>query len=882
MIRQLVLAVVAASTVQCGGTDPIDWPTLTDIFHSWATQGSYSWLDRSVIALYDQMRLQGRTVATEPCALGWFAAVLAAVGMTVPDETLVFAVHDVGLLGAYESFSTEAWDEVADSMFGRPIFALLSSFSRRAQTVCPSLAAGEDPDPSYLVCVVEKTTRPVRIGGSGAGWCHASLQGPEVLELLSAGWGAAVGDKPTVRLSAAALGYFMLDQSEGCAEAEAVAYLAAVLAGEVARTEGLRLAQQAIGGLGFVRAVLTRWPLWELWEAVSALHGGRSRVTVTSCLTFAPCPRSVPFYVAQRSPLPEACPQSLVTTQYAGGVLSILLPEGVDPSSVAVEIMDVSLVRQRLRVHEAEDFAGWGQRTIAKTVTVAIQLPLTLGVEGIRVRSDLHDSAEVHIAPQRRSHFAARHLGFRAPRPPSIYLLILESASAAAFHAYNPATVASWSSLGYLSVSFPRFHALLGGTPENMMPALSGFAYDERLNTLRRSSWDCEAVRQGVPSERMLWNVLKHRGYVTGFGATGCNGIVGTRYCERWMAEFDHVAPSLELDANCRSQNEWAESFTAGKGCIGGRRPHDHLLTYMEGFFQAYEDAPTFAYAHLETAHEFPQGLQLLDTRLAEHLKVLAALPEGARPMVILAGDHGPPRDCDQRTPLVQFLIPPEMASGPMQAGFDNLKSNQYRLASWFDVYSTVIHLATAAPRFQSVSAPPRWDTRGHATRSLLEPLPVNRTCEQAGIPEWQCGCSQGWVEWCPASEATLQGFVNGALKRVNEMMRDTLASLHEPRSRCPELTLVEFEACEAQVSGFRGISDGAESGEGIIRVRFTTGKKMRYEMYAYLVFDSRNGGLSMRPRELFNFNPLSLYRPHEACTPVGVDPAYCPCGIVE
>merc|ERR1711915_45249 len=64
-----------------------------------------------------------------------------------------------------------------------------------------------------------------------------------------------------------------------------------------------------------------------------------------------------------------------------------------------------------------------------------------------------------------------------------------------------------------------------------------------------------------------------------------------------------------------------------------------------------------------------------------------------------------------------------------------NLKSNQDKLVSNFDLHLTI-------KRFLNKSYQPHFPVNSHRSPiPLIEPIPTNRTCAEAGVPEHYCAC---------------------------------------------------------------------------------------------------------------------------------------------
>lgn len=104
-------------------------------------------------------------------------------------------------------------------------------------------------------------------------------------------------------------------------------------------------------------------------------------------------------------------------------------------------------------------------------------------------------------------------------------------------------------------------------------------------------------------------------------------------------------------------------------------------------------------------------------------------------------------RITEHKAPFLALLLPPWVeARYPGAAAA--LRANEQRLASHYDLYTTLQHLLhlgeSDAPLPQQY---PAWREAGNVTAavrwgvSLLDELPAGRTCDDAGIPAEWCGC---------------------------------------------------------------------------------------------------------------------------------------------
>jgi hypothetical protein len=92
----------------------------------------------------------------------------------------------------------------------------------------------------------------------------------------------------------------------------------------------------------------------------------------------------------------------------------------------------------------------------------------------------------------------------------------------------------------------------------------------------------------------------------------------------------------------------------------------------------------------------------------------------------------------EERLPLDWIVLPQWFIKKNLKQAY-TLAMNQDKLTSHFDTYATLKHLLQVP-----FSAPYQNDrTIG---RSLFEPIPVDRTCQEAGIADQWCVCLR-WKE---------------------------------------------------------------------------------------------------------------------------------------
>ena len=155
------------------------------------------------------------------------------------------------------------------------------------------------------------------------------------------------------------------------------------------------------------------------------------------------------------------------------------------------------------------------------------------------------------------------------------------------------------------------------------------------------------------------------------------------------------------------------------------------------------------------TAHDVIGYARYLDDPLYMTLTKLSAKQFLNNTILVLASDHGMAYGTYSRTnagsiesrmPLLYFVFP-EWFFKRFSKAIENMKTNTMRLTSAFDLHETLLDLADLRSiTDQALETRERtrtWTSKMKKSRgqSLFLPVPVNRTCELAGIPDEWCIC---------------------------------------------------------------------------------------------------------------------------------------------
>lgn len=184
--------------------------------------------------------------------------------------------------------------------------------------------------------------------------------------------------------------------------------------------------------------------------------------------------------------------------------------------------------------------------------------------------------------------------------------------------------------------------------------------------------------------------------------------------------------------------------------CLGGVPAHEPLMEYERAFLTNYGGrVRSLSWTVYLEGHEPSfRSMGSLDAPLASHLMRLRAAGRSESTVILLLSDHGihygtyydgsAAGPLEHAMPLLFALVPnavlrtyPQMATA--------LEANRKRLISPFDLHATLLQLLT----YPALPDLPDWSSAGMRLRpkSILESVPADRSCEDAGVPEGVCPC---------------------------------------------------------------------------------------------------------------------------------------------
>jgi len=204
--------------------------------------------------------------------------------------------------------------------------------------------------------------------------------------------------------------------------------------------------------------------------------------------------------------------------------------------------------------------------------------------------------------------------------------------------------------------------------------------------------------------------------------------------------------------------------------CLGPEYIVDHLFNYLFDFTVEYQENPKFALLWSNSfSHKDSNGPSALDDKYVTFFDKIKELGVYESSLIVFLSDHGARFGDFRQThvgwmeemlPFIFFRFP-EWWKKENPQKYKNLQSNSDKLTSPYDLYLTLRDALEGESKEGTPSCP--------NCRSLLTPIPWDRSCDDAGIPfEW-CTCQQH-IE-IEKNKKVIQNGAPHIVNKINEML---------------------------------------------------------------------------------------------------------------
>ncbi|KHN79853.1 hypothetical protein Tcan_07595 [Toxocara canis] len=341
------------------------------------------------------------------------------------------------------------------------------------------------------------------------------------------------------------------------------------------------------------------------------------------------------------------------------------------------------------------------------------------------------------------------------------------------------------ASLLRLQLNFVGYNIVGDGTPQAFIPILTGKT-EEELPLTRKRFKNANYVDLVYP---FVWKNFSDAGYITLYAEDAA--AIGT---------FTYRLKGFKnqpTDHYTRTFFQKAERMLKSMNCVGSVPLHKDWFRYASEFMHRYnKTTPKFLLAfHSLLSHDNINLVQVADADTADHLRKLHKSGALDNAVVIVMADHGHrfaqfrgthQGQLEERLPFFAISLPKKFRDSERgRLAWQNLKANKGRLTTPFDIHATLLDILHW-PNQETLK------TTGSVSQrslSLFRPVPISRTCAQAGIePHW-CTC----LNWESAMDNTEQLNITHMLAKA---IVQTLNSFTKPeRKLCAPLKLASVES---------------------------------------------------------------------------------------
>ncbi|XP_043648860.1 uncharacterized protein LOC122617190 [Drosophila teissieri] len=404
-------------------------------------------------------------------------------------------------------------------------------------------------------------------------------------------------------------------------------------------------------------------------------------------------------------------------------------------------------------------------------------------------------------------------------------------------------------------------------TLPNLLALLTGNAEEKaKLNgRFRRSGF--------IDKLKYIWQLFKQNGYMTAFGED--SGKINA---------FDNHNPGFKkqpvdyylrnfivaLESILKTRREFGNVF-----CLGRKLAFKYLSDFAMQFMQRFQNAaPVFGIFWSNSfTHEDFLGATALDQVFLEYLLLCDKLGFLDRSIVIVLSDHGYKNGVsrqrsksgylEERLPIMFIHVPPWFRMRYPQY-VENLKINQNRLSSSFDLHLTLHHLLQLNATSMADFSPKLQASQCKSCQSLFFQLPYDRNCSQAGIGEKWCSCE-------PTETVTNQVLIKKVAREVVRHMNEHLRNRNLTKL-CQNYTLKKVLYMDGKLAP---TDDSLEDDQlHTYIITFDTNPTSAH-FEATVQWNMERNTLTMNMDEL---SRLESYDKHSKCTRDPIVKKYCIC----
>ncbi|XP_049303312.1 uncharacterized protein LOC125776225 [Bactrocera dorsalis] len=379
-------------------------------------------------------------------------------------------------------------------------------------------------------------------------------------------------------------------------------------------------------------------------------------------------------------------------------------------------------------------------------------------------------------------------------RKPSILLVGIDSMSRINLRRTMPLT-AKYLDISEEWIEFHGYNKVGDNTFPNLMPLLT--SYNESMADEKCKPTTVGGLNQ--PICNFIWNNFKQAGYITAYSEdVGCINTFNYKKIGFEHPPTDYYLRPMTLGIEKALKVESKDGLPY---CVGRRHYADYIFDSALQFANVFTEQHTFGLFWMNSfSHNAFDTAATMDLKVLEYLKKFKSEGVLERSIVLFLSDHGvrwgslmklKSGFLEERLPMFFISLPPWYQNEHPDF-VKNLKINQQRLTTPYDIYATLKHiLEEADPDIQVPYV--NGSTPGN---SIFREIPEERTCQDANIPDHWCTCVP--YETVPTSDGlakNVTALVLGEMNQylVNKDISDICAELKLERINSVEMKMIKI-----------------------------------------------------------------------------------------
>lgn len=286
----------------------------------------------------------------------------------------------------------------------------------------------------------------------------------------------------------------------------------------------------------------------------------------------------------------------------------------------------------------------------------------------------------------------------------------------------------------------------------------------------------------------IIWKEFRQQGYTTAYAEDGAekstfakNNQIGFNSppVDYYFRPF-----TIAAERHLYKENEWSPNV-----CLGNKYYADYIYRYGIDFAKSHKETPYFGLFWTSTfSRDYANTSSIMDEQMRDYFEEMHEEEILENSLVIFLSDHGIRFGAtrhtmsgfyEERLPFL-FISVPTWLKESYPEMVENIKSNQNRLTTPYDMHATLKHiLAFNQDRDLKLNC-------DEMCRSFFEKIPINRTCETANIePHW-CTCPAGEMIPIEIDSKEAKIAVNYVMEFIDNRLKQSLSG----KSLCSSLGL--------------------------------------------------------------------------------------------